>query len=71
MSDKKDAEALHLEAQQTPTNPEKVHLSDQARDDVDLKGVETGDLDYSGASTKIDPVEIALVKKLDMFIMPT
>ncbi|PVH77347.1 MFS general substrate transporter [Cadophora sp. DSE1049] len=28
-------------------------------------------VDYSGAHAKIDPVEIKLVKKLDLFIMPT
>ena len=27
-------------------------------------------LDYSGATKKTDPVEIALVRKLDMWIMP-
>lgn len=33
----------------------------------DAFGVE---LDYSGATKKTDPVEIALVRKLDMWIMP-
>lgn len=34
-------------------------------------GVFAGELDYSGAVQKTDPVEIALVKKLDYRIMPT
>lgn len=31
----------------------------------------TPNVDYSGAHKKTDPVEIKLVKKLDLFIMPT
>ena len=28
-------------------------------------------VDYAGAHTKIDPIEIKLVRKLDLWIMPT
>lgn len=35
------------------------------------EGALEGDTDYSGAVTKTDPKEIALVKKLDYRIMPT
>jgi hypothetical protein len=34
-------------------------------------GVFEGNVDYSGASAKVDPVEISLVRKLDWRIMPT
>ena len=34
-------------------------------------GVFEGNLEYSGATKKTDPAEIALVKKLDYRIMPT
>jgi hypothetical protein len=44
-------------------------------EDSRLKDKETGvfesNLDYSGASAKVDPLEISLVKKLDRRIMPT
>lgn len=40
----------------------------------DVNGLELGDAkdqgDYSGATAKTDPVEIRLVRKLDMRIMP-
>lgn len=35
------------------------------------KSEQNGTLDYSGAHKKTDPAEIALVKKLDRYIMPT
>lgn len=36
----------------------------------DLKASGTNEGDYSGAVEKTDPAEIALVRKLDMRIMP-
>lgn len=38
--------------------------------DVDSKQSGTKQLDYSGAHAKTDPAEIALVRKLDWYIMP-
>jgi len=38
---------------------------------VDEKPVVSKAYDYSGAAGKTDPAEIALVRKLDMRIMPT
>jgi hypothetical protein len=38
--------------------------------DVALKAVSAEAHDYSGAAAKSDPAEIALVRKLDMRIMP-
>ncbi|KAK2616454.1 hypothetical protein QQS21_000696 [Conoideocrella luteorostrata] len=47
--------------------PEKSHLEDV----VSLKDAEGGVArDYSGAHEKTDPAEIALVRKLDLWIMP-
>lgn len=40
----------------------------QTRDEEDQKPVRK--VDYSGAAEKTDPAEIALVKKLDRWIMP-
>lgn len=37
---------------------------------TDEKGNPTTKIDYSGAHEKTDPQEIALVKKLDRWIMP-
>lgn len=43
--------------------------------DVELKAVDAGDVelspntDYSGFTQKTDPIEIKLVRKLDLFIM--
>lgn len=40
--------------------------------DDDLKKIDHEEgLDYSGVKEKTDPVEIALVRKLDRYIMPT
>jgi hypothetical protein len=52
---------------------EKTRQNDALRpeDDVEeILKVAPGVLDYSGAHAKIDPREIALVKKLDWWIMP-
>lgn len=38
---------------------------------TDVEGKSHEDLDYSGAHKKTDPAEIKLVKKLDLWIMPT
>jgi len=48
-------------------------MCEHAEKGISLKeeGVMTGNLDYSGATAKSDPLEISLVKKLDYRIMPT
>ena len=53
----------------TSTEPEKstaMQIEDSTMEDENLKQG-----DYSGAVTKTDKAEIALVRKLDMRIMPT
>lgn len=61
----------------TPKAPERSDLDGKGSEnshveDVDsIKAVdEKAQGDYSGATTKVDPVEIKLVRKLDMRIMP-
>lgn len=55
-------------------NESKAMVSHIEKDDIELNlkqdGV-AGVVDYAGASAKVDPVEIALVRKLDIRIMPT
>jgi hypothetical protein len=46
-----------------------THLEDPEMDIKKDETIPTGD--YSGAVAKDDPVEVALVRKLDMRIMPT
>lgn len=50
--------------------PAKLH-SEFAVDEEGKVAEQLGDVDYSGAAKKTDPVEIALVRKLDKWIMPT
>lgn len=40
-------------------------------DKIDEEKRQAKGIDYSGAAKKTDPREIALVKKLDWYIMPT
>ena len=51
------------------SNLEKVESS-RYEPDAESKQDGTKQLDYSGAHAKTDPAEIALVKKLDWYIMP-
>jgi hypothetical protein len=57
-----------------PSDPEKnscVQMDDVATSEKDMKAsVPAGSGDYSGATAKTDPEEIALVRKLDFRIMP-
>jgi hypothetical protein len=56
------------------TDPEKnssYHVDDIASSEKDIKtDAPVEGADYSGAVAKTDPAEIALVRKLDMRIMP-
>ncbi|KFY29700.1 hypothetical protein V494_08541 [Pseudogymnoascus sp. VKM F-4513 (FW-928)] len=54
---------------QTPD--EKVNSALHLENPESLMKERQDDVDYSGAATKSDPAEIALVRKLDMRIMPT
>jgi hypothetical protein len=46
-------------------------IDDVAMLEKDIKSSEVLGGDYSGAVAKSDPLEIALVRKLDLRIMPT
>lgn len=54
---------------QTPDD--KVNTTSHLEDPESLMKEPLEDVDYSGAVAKSDPTEIALVRKLDMRIMPT
>lgn len=45
-----------------------VHMEDP---EIAAKGEYTKTVDYAGGSSKTNPLEIALVRKLDLRIMPT
>ena len=63
MADNKASE-IYVENKLHPIN------TNASYDEEDLK--RSGErVDYSGAHEKTDPAEIALVKKLDRYIMPT
>lgn len=61
-------------SQTEPSSDTNDHLekveSSRYEQDVDTKHDGDKKLDYSGAHAKTDPAEIALVKKLDWYIMP-
>lgn len=57
--------------QRSQTPEEKVNSASHLEDPESLMKEKLEDVDYSGAATKSDPTEIALVRKLDMRIMPT
>lgn len=71
----KDDSALHYENAKRPQNGQDV-IKSQAIETLggyigrDEKVEYHENVDYSGAHKKIDPAEIALVKKLDWHIMP-
>jgi len=49
-----------------------LHVDDVASSDKDLKtDIPVDGADYTGAVSKSDPAEIALVRKLDYRIMPS
>lgn len=61
-------DTVHAELQPVSTREkQEVFLNELTTDE---KGNATAELDYSGAHKKTDPREIALVKKLDRWIMP-
>jgi len=64
-----DAKAFAAAQSQRTLSLEKAEIAQKEYlGDVEL---EHDNLDYSGSHKKTDPAEIALVKRLDMFIMPT
>ena len=64
-----DAQIEHVQTNDTNTGKSRDPTLTYEEDEVvkDAYGVK---LDYSGATKKTDPAEIALVRKLDMSIMP-
>ena len=61
-------DAVHAELQPVTTkDKQEMFMQELTTDD---KGNATTTIDYSGAHEKTDPREIALVKKLDRWIMP-
>lgn len=57
--------------QRSQTPDEKINSASHLEDPESLMKEQLEDVDYSGAAKKSDPAEIALVRKLDMRIMPT
>lgn len=66
MAEKHDV--AHAELQPVTTKEEQKIFQNELTHDQ--KGNATAQFDYSGAHAKTDPREIALVKKLDRWIMP-
>ena len=64
MADMKTPGAVYVDDKLHPVNTTDSYA------DEDLKQPATR-IDYSGACEKTDPAEIALVRKLDRWIMPT
>lgn len=62
--------AIHLESAPPVKDMEVVHGEYVPDPDTGEKVYVAGKTDYSGAAAKTDPAEIALVKKLDRWIMP-
>lgn len=60
-----------VEKNPTRTSGIKHYEHDDDRDEKAQHRENMVNMDYSGAHKKTDPAEIALVKKLDRYIMPT
>lgn len=61
-------EKPYMVQQEEVLSPIETHDHDDTIDQEKRKAI---GIDYSGAYEKTDPKEIALVKKLDWYIMPT
>lgn len=61
-------DVVHSELHPVTTKDEQKMFMNELT--TDEKGNATTTIDYSGAHEKTDPREIALVKKLDRWIMP-
>ena len=68
MSAVEKQDAIHSELAPTTTKEQQEIILNELT--TDEKGNAIATLDYSGAHEKSDPREIALVKKLDRWIMP-
>lgn len=77
MAAKEDSEVQHQGAVPAPASSamdiEKQSSAHQEYSATEVleKEENRADADYSGAVAKTDPAEIQLVKKLDLFLMPT
>lgn len=70
-TDKKHAdEKPYMVQQEEILSPIETHDPDHD-DQIEKEKRKAIGIDYSGAYEKTDPKEIALVKKLDWYIMPT
>lgn len=68
MAGNEKQDAFHSELQPVTTrDQQEIYRAELTEDE---KGNSTTSLDYSGAHEKTDPREIALVRKLDKWIMP-
>ena len=73
MTDLKANDALHIERPPVYSGDDKLRPIETINSTLDEELAKRGpseQLDYSGAHEKTDPAEIALVKKLDWYIMP-
>lgn len=60
-----------IEKDQARTSGTEHYEHDGDRDEKAQHHEDMENIDYSGAHKKTDPAEIALVRKLDWYIMPT
>lgn len=60
-----------IDTKLSPVDMEKIEVIESGEIATDIEGKMLENLDYSGAHEKTDPAEIKLVKKLDLWIMPT
>ncbi|RYP73075.1 hypothetical protein DL771_003826 [Monosporascus sp. 5C6A] len=65
------ASRLPTEAPEPTTPAVEVEKQTSFHQEYSEKGDTRAALDYSGAAAKTDPVEIRLVRKLDLWVMPT
>lgn len=68
MSAVEKQDVIHAELATTTTREKQEMFQNELT--MDDKGNAIANFDYSGAHEKSDPREIALVKKLDRWIMP-
>ena len=64
--------ASHIERQESPPDDREKAAQQKANqiEDAKLSTFISNNVDYSGATSKTDPAEIKLVRKLDTWIMP-
>ena len=70
--EEKENTTSHLERQESPADDSEKAAQHKANqiEDAKLSTFISNNVDYSGATSKTDPAEIKLVRKLDTWIMP-